>query len=94
MKNLIDTWLASELSAGMTQADAIRAMNKTLKCKYTSSRINEWRRGVRVPDSGAHKYMLLHSLPYAIHLADPEISVHLKDPAQFAWRLAVYLGMP
>ena len=92
--NLINTWLAAEESLGHNQADAIRRMNSTLNCKYTSSRINEWRNGVRSPDSQAHQYLLWNSIVYAMTQADPLFAKHLPDPLGFAWSLSVALKLP
>lgn len=92
MNNLIDTWLESERSIGNTQAEAIRQMNKVLETNYTSSRVNEWRRGVRNPDAVAHRYMVMNALPYAMMKVDRDMFKRLNemetgDLINFTWRL-------
>ena len=62
-QNLAATWLALEEARGLNRAAALRQLNAVTRCRYTSSRLNEWLREDRYPDRGARFAMLQVVLP-------------------------------
>lgn len=64
--SLVDTWIAATRARGLNLAGAIREMNEATGSRYTSSRINEWRRGVREVPATARSHMMKDALPYAL----------------------------
>lgn len=61
--NLATTWIVLCEDRGMSRADALRHLNAVTQCGYTSSRLNEWLRGARLPAREARIAMLHEVLP-------------------------------
>ncbi|MDO8595789.1 MAG: hypothetical protein Q7R45_04110, partial [Sulfuricaulis sp.] len=61
--NLAATWIAQCEAGGMSRADALRHLNVVTRCRYTSSRLNEWLRGDRLPAREARLAILHEVLP-------------------------------
>ena len=81
--NLADTWIRQCEAGGLTRAEALRHLNAATKCRYTSSRLNEWLRGDRLPAREARMAMLHEVLPPL--LADLGVSLspdHYSDLAE------------
>ena len=92
MNNLVDSWLDAAHGLGKSQAQAIRDMNEALKSRYTSSRVNEWRDGRRVPNAAVIRYMLGFAVPYAIRWTQPDLLKKISDPADFTMRMVQALS--
>ena len=81
--NLAVTWIRQREAAGDTRAEALRTLNAVTRRAYTSSRLNEWLRGDRMPEREARIAMLQQVLP--LLLADLGVQLtpdHYSDLAE------------
>src|SRR3990172_8538436 len=81
--NLAATWIRQREAAGDTRAAALRMLNAVTLRRYTSSRLNEWLRGERMPEREARIAMLHQVLPAL--LADLGVQLtpdHYSDLAE------------
>lgn len=65
--NLITSWLANDLATpGRRKIDAVRDLNAELGTAYTTSRINEWAQGLRMPAAAAQRYMAREAIAWVL----------------------------
>ena len=69
--NLIATWLVGERrdSPLRTLTDVVSEKHTASNRRYRLSRIREWERGLRAPDSRAHNYIPTRARPYVVSKA-------------------------
>lgn len=86
LPNLTTTWLAHRAAQGESKASALRWLNERRDTAYSSSRLNEWLRGIRHPDRATRITMMRDLLPAALgRLGVPSLTPdHLDDLAE-AW---------